>query len=149
MGTHRVTHCGRPRLIASSILACCLAFAGTVMGVALQSGRVDAATSGFQITMATLPSGTHGMPYSATLYATGGNPPYRWSLASGTLPKGLRIAHWMGFHPDKTTGKITGRPELAGTWTFTLRVLDRKARLTKGQPPTQHNATQVFSITIS
>jgi len=149
MGTHGVTHRGYPRLIASSIVVCCLAFAGTVTGMALQSGRADAATSAFQMTMATLPSGTRGMPYSATLYATGGNPPYRWSVASGTLPKGLRITHWMGFHPDKTTGKITGRPKLAGTWTFTLRVLDRKARVSKGQPLTQHSATQVFSITIS
>ena len=38
------------------------------------------------ITTASLPGGTVQTAYSATLAATGGMPPYTWSVASGALP---------------------------------------------------------------
>ena len=43
------------------------------------------------LTIATtsLPDGTVGQPYSETLTATGGTPPYTWSLDTGSLPAGL------------------------------------------------------------
>ena len=40
-----------------------------------------------QITTTSLPGGTAGTAYNATLAATGGVAPYTWSLASGQLPR--------------------------------------------------------------
>ncbi len=39
-----------------------------------------------------LPRAVWGKPYTHTLTAVGGVPPYRWSLASGTLPEGLLLS---------------------------------------------------------
>jgi hypothetical protein len=96
----------------------------------------------FQVTTTSLPPGTVKTAYSATLAANGGNPPYKWSLQSGTLPVGL--------HLHKSTGVISGTPNKndSGTSTFTVKVVDRKVKV-KHQPTTQNTATKVLSITIS
>ena len=59
------------------------------------------------ITTTSLPSGTVGVAYSATLVATGGTTPFTWSLTSGTLPTGLSL--------NPSTGAITGNPSLPAT----------------------------------
>ena len=41
---------------------------------------------------ATLSSGTTNRAYTANLSATGGVPPYTWSVASGNLPPGLVLS---------------------------------------------------------
>jgi subtilisin family serine protease len=68
------------------------------------------------ITTTALPGGTVGQAYSQTLAATGGTPPYAWSLESGSLPDGLTL--------NPGTGAITGTPTSAGTSAFTVRVTD-------------------------
>lgn len=62
-----------------------------------------------------LPSGEVNVPYRQTLAATGGAPPYRWTVKDGGLPDGLHVTR---------TGAITGTPEQAGTGTVTLAVRD-------------------------
>lgn len=66
------------------------------------------------ITTAALPSGKAGSEYSAPLEATGGSPPYTWSIASGALPKGLSL----------NGSRISGTPASGGKGDFTLRVSD-------------------------
>jgi hypothetical protein len=66
------------------------------------------------ITTTTLPAATVGVAYTATLTATGGTPPYSWSIASGTLPAGLTLA--------PATGVISGTPTTTGTSSFTVQV---------------------------
>ena len=68
------------------------------------------------ITTASLDDGTRLVPYAQTLAASGGTPPYAWSIDSGALPAGLSL--------DGTTGAITGTPTAAGTSSFTVRVTD-------------------------
>jgi hypothetical protein len=80
------------------------------------------------ITSTTLPFGTVHVPYSATLAAVGGTPPYTWSLASGSLPPGLNIS---------PTGMITGTPTVSGTFSFTIKVTDSVGGV----------ATQAFTVT--
>jgi hypothetical protein len=92
------------------------------------------------ITTVSLPDGsvsTVGSPvkYKQTLVATGGNPPYTWSLSAGTLPPGLTL--------DTTTGKIKGKATTAGTYTFTVKVKD-----TASPPAPRDKAKKVLSITI-
>lgn len=62
-----------------------------------------------------LPEAAVSSPYSQLLYATGGEPPYTWSLVSGFLPDGLEM---------DTVGRIHGTPVAAGTFGFTVQVTD-------------------------
>ncbi|MBI4907752.1 MAG: putative Ig domain-containing protein [Acidobacteria bacterium] len=62
----------------------------------------------------TLPAVTAGGSVAFTVVASGGTPPYRWSLTGA--PAGLAI--------DATTGAISGRVTTAGSFPFTVRVTD-------------------------
>lgn len=62
-----------------------------------------------------LPSGTLGISYSQSLLASGGLPPYSWSLLSGSPPNGLSLG---------SSGGISGTPTAYGTFSFTVRVTD-------------------------
>ena len=77
------------------------------------------APSALQITTNSLIGGTAGQGYSALVQATGGVPPYTWSVTSGQLPPGLSLAT-----QSDNTGLISGTPSIAGTETFTVQVKD-------------------------
>jgi hypothetical protein len=83
------------------------------------------------ITTTSLPNGTAGSAYSATLMATGGQPPLKWSISSGLLPGGLFIS---------SSGVISGTPTTPGTSNFTVFVED------SANPPL--SASEALSITI-
>ena len=82
-------------------------------------------------TTSPLPNCNVGTSCSVTLRASGGSPPYRWSLSSGALPAGLSL--------DSTTGTISGTPSAAGTYNFTVRVTDSA----------QGTATKAFVLTVA
>jgi hypothetical protein len=65
-----------------------------------------------------LPSGEVNIAYAATLAASGGTPPYTWSLAAGALPSALTLA---------SAGSIQGTPSAAGATSLTLRCSDRNS----------------------
>ena len=85
------------------------------------------------ITTTLLPGGVRNTLYSATLSATGGTTPYRWSISSGSLPSGLSL--------NSTTGAISGTPTATGTFSFTVKVTD------SGSPA--QSATKTLSITVA
>ena len=89
-----------------------------------------------QVTISTssLPTATTATPYSTSISASGGIPPYTWSLVSGQLPSGLTFA--------SGTATIAGTPILATTSTFTVQVTDSEV-----PPATPVAAT--FTITVS
>ena len=68
------------------------------------------------VTTSSLPAGTVGSAYSATLAASGGTAPYTWSITTGSLPAGLTLA--------PASGLISGTPTTAGTSGFTVQVKD-------------------------
>jgi hypothetical protein len=85
------------------------------------------------ITTTSLPGGTLGTAYSATLAATGGTTPLIWSLASGSsLPAGLTLS---------SDGVISGTPSAAGDATFTVQVADSSSP--------QQTASQQFDIDVA
>lgn len=68
------------------------------------------------ITTTSLSNGVAGVPYSASVAATGGLPPYTFSVASGSLPDGLRLG---------SGGDITGTPTALGDSSVTIQVTDK------------------------
>jgi hypothetical protein len=85
----------------------------------------------FQITTTLLDSGTVGMEYRDTLEVIGGDPPYSWEIASGTLTEGLELS---------SAGIIHGIPTEAGQFQFTLRASDSR------QPP--NTDTLIYNLHI-
>ncbi len=88
------------------------------------------------VTTTSLPDGTGGAPYSATLNAIGGIGQRTWTVVrpidSGAgLPPGLRLS---------SDGVISGTPTQPGTYPFTVRVVD------SGSP--QQVATKRLTIRI-
>jgi hypothetical protein len=74
---------------------------------------ITVAGSTLAISTTSLPSGQVGVAYNATLAATGGTTPYKWS---GTVPAGLAL--------NTSTGAITGTPTATGSAPITFTVTD-------------------------
>jgi hypothetical protein len=70
-----------------------------------------------QIRPTILPAGNVNVNYTASFTATGGQPPYHWSLAPGSpgLPPGLTLS---------LNGTIFGKPTQGGTFDFVIRMRD-------------------------
>jgi hypothetical protein len=83
-----------------------------------------------QITPGALPNGEVGVPFQALVTATGGVPPYNWTVA-GALPPGLSL--------NNSSGAIAGTPTQGGTSTFTILLTDSAG----------HSAQKSSSITIT
>jgi Putative Ig domain len=78
-----------------------------------------------QISTSSLPNGEVGDSYDSPIVATGGTPPYQWSIASGALPSGLGI--------NSSSGVISGQPSAAGTFSFAVGVQDSSANKSSAQ----------------
>jgi hypothetical protein len=61
---------------------------------------------------------TINTPFIAAFAATGGTPPYSWSVAAGNLPPGLTLS---------STGVLSGTPNTSGSYSFTIRATDSAA----------------------
>jgi hypothetical protein len=64
-------------------------------------------------------SGKVGTYYQAQLYANGGTGSYSWSVVYGSLPSGLSLSN----------GTVYGTPNVASTWSFTIRATDTNGRI--------------------
>lgn len=65
-----------------------------------------------------LPDGTLGTAYAATLTATGGVAPYTWGVAFGSLPPGVSLS---------PNGDLSGTPMTQGLFSFTAGVTDSQS----------------------
>jgi hypothetical protein len=87
------------------LLSCLLLFG---CGSGMHGGALNISTN-------SLSSATMGTPYQVSLAATGGNPPYRWSITSANLPPGLALS---------SSGVISGTGMTAASATVTFAVRD-------------------------
>jgi hypothetical protein len=107
---------GTPTLPGSASFTVQATDSTKVTGQAALSITVNAALGPVTITTTSLPDATVGTAYSQTLGASGGTPPYTWSITTGTLPAGLTL--------DAATGIISGTPTAVATSSFTVTVTD-------------------------
>lgn len=98
---------------------------GCVGGVKPSQPLQPTPTTPLAITTNTLHNGQVGLAYQESLVATGGTPPYNWSIANGALPNGLGI--------NSASGAIAGQPANAGTFSFTISVQDSSSGKTSAQ----------------
>ncbi len=70
-----------------------------------------------------LPPGRVGEGYDTSIGATGGLPPYQFTLLSGSLPPGLSLA---------SDGRLRGTPSQTGTFTFVVQVSDTSQSTSSG-----------------
>jgi hypothetical protein len=68
------------------------------------------------ISPAQLATATVGTAYTASINAQGGAAPYQFVLVHGAIPPGLSL--------NTTTGRVSGTPTTAGTYSFRLNVTD-------------------------
>jgi hypothetical protein len=117
--------------------------------------------SGLQITTTSLPTATKGAPYSQTLSATGGIPPYTWSIAAGSLPSGWTLAPTTGLisgiandtvNNSQVVVRVTDSAATPGsvTWTYIINVVANPlaittASLPNGQTGVPYSATLTAS----
>jgi hypothetical protein len=89
-------------------------------GASATSQSLTIKVSNLAITTASpLPAGTQGAAYNLQLGASGGTPPYSWSLASGSnLPAGLTLS---------STGILSGTPTAQATSSFTIVLADSES----------------------
>ncbi|HEY0156995.1 MAG TPA: ice-binding family protein [Thermoanaerobaculia bacterium] len=64
----------------------------------------------------TLPAATAGSPYSEAVTASGGTPPYVYTLRSGALPDGFTL--------NPATGAVAGVTSETGSFNFEIRATD-------------------------
>ncbi|TAN20565.1 MAG: hypothetical protein EPN33_14445 [Acidobacteria bacterium] len=83
------------------------------------------------VTTSSLPDGTVGTTYSATLAASGGTGTLAWAVSSGSLPAGLSLT---------SGGVVSGTPTEAGKSNFSVTATDA-AKVS--------SAAAAFSLTIS
>ena len=84
---------------------------------------------------ATLANAAAEAPYAHTFAASGGTPPYTYSLSAGALPAGLALS---------SAGTLSGTPAAAGTFNFTVKATDSSTGT--GAP---FFATQSYSLTVT
>lgn len=84
-----------------------------------------------------IPNGTVGVAYSATITASGGCTPYTWSIISGAIPGGLTLT----VSGDTKSDTLAGTPNTAGTYTFKLQAKACGVLGIKG--------SQTYTVTIS
>jgi hypothetical protein len=106
--------------------------AKSVTGSAQATSQVTIAqASKLAVGASTLSPALVNTPYNSGLGASGGRPPYVWTISAGSLPAGIQL--------QSTSGALAGTPGHLGTFSFTAKVTDSAS----------NTATQAFTLTVS
>lgn len=105
----------------------------TDAAAATASGQISLTINPAPVSITTVPplfAGTVGAVYAQPFTASGGQAPYSWSISAGDTG-GLTL--------DPVSGVLSGTPQSAGTFNFTVRVSDA----------TGSSASASFSLTVT
>ncbi len=141
-GSNRTTAFVSASQLTASIPASDIASPGTATVVVANPGGSISNSLAFTVspalltitTVSPLPSGSQGAAYSQALSAAGGQPPYSWSVVSGSLPNGISL--------NASSAVLSGTPSAAGSFGFTVRVSD-------SSQPTPETATKAFTLVVA
>ncbi|HEY6344829.1 MAG TPA: putative Ig domain-containing protein [Bryobacteraceae bacterium] len=128
---------GTPSAAGTATVALVVADSGVQTATKSITITVISTANQISITTGNL-SATVGVAFSQALAATGGIPPYTWSITSGSLPAGLSL----------NSGVISGTPSAAGASTITLLVTDSQ-NLTASAGITITVSSQVPSVAVT
>jgi len=95
------------------------------------SAAISVASAQVRIASVSIPSGYVGTTYDAQLVAAGGEPPYTWTILSGSLPTGFQLS--------ASSGTITGSTAQSGTFDLAIQVVDAAL----------HASLQNFTLVVS
>jgi uncharacterized protein (TIGR03437 family) len=87
-------------------------------GVTITSGA-----SPLSVFSTSLSAATAGQPYSGSVSATGGKPPYTWSQSGGVLPAGMSF---------NSSGQVTGTANVPGNYSLGVQVADATGAIAVG-----------------
>ena len=122
-------------LFGALVLALGSVLSGGALAVAGAASIDSSSTALSPLSIATvIPAAFQGHVYSATLGAVGGTPAYKWSIVSGGLPNGMKLA--------ALTGAVTGTPTDAGSFPLTVEVTDHSI-------PTPQTASQSLMFVVA
>jgi large repetitive protein len=105
---------GTPTTAGSSPITVMVTDSGSPAQKASSSQTIIINPAPLSLTTSSLPDGTVGVPYSATIGVSGGTSPYSCSITAGTLPAGLTLSGCT----------VSGTPTTAGSSTVTVQVTD-------------------------
>lgn len=91
------------------------ASASKTYSIVIGGGSSSGGGTTLAVATTSLPAAAVGQPYSQTLSATGGTPPYIWSGAQALNAEGLTLG---------SNGTISGTPTASGSFPFTVQVND-------------------------
>jgi subtilisin family serine protease len=97
---------------------------------ALRDLSLDVATAPLAVTTSSLRACVTGYGCSRPIQASGGIPPYGWSLAAGAPPPGLSL--------DPASGALFGTPTAAGSYPLEVQAIDSSGSI----------ATRALAITV-
>jgi hypothetical protein len=124
---------GTPTSAGSSTVTIQVTDARSIAGKGALTAAIVISDGSVVITTASpLAQGMLNVAFNSTLTATGGTPPYTWSVASGSLPIGITLS---------PAGVISGTPTAYGTNSFIVQVAD--------SAPTPQSATTPLVLQIS
>jgi hypothetical protein len=112
-------------------------------GAGISNSFVETVASGspLQIASPTTPVATFvSVAWSQTFKATGGTPPYQWTLPSNTLPD-------LALTSSGDTAVVSGTPTTAGNYQLTVRVQDSVSQSTQAPLTLTVNPLPVITIT--
>jgi hypothetical protein len=98
-----------------------------------QSFSIVIGQTAFSFTTSVLPRGIVNQTYFGGFAASGGTPPYTFSLASGSLPPGFQITN------DSSYAQVAGFAAAMGSYTFAVRASDSASA----------SSTRTFTIVIT
>ena len=96
------------------------------------------------ITTTSVPNGTVEAAYSAVIEATGGCGPFKWAVASGTLPTGVAAE-------ESASRSLTlkGSPTTAGSYSFTISITGCEGHVSEVSYEIVVQATSAYVVDLS